>query len=323
LASLTVATGSQNTSTSSSYGSIDPTIYTGTMSIASNVTTSGNQSYTAGSIALTGPSGTAQTFTTTGGNVTFDTGPANSGISSISGSTAVFDLNGGVLTGVGSQISYSSINRVSATTAVAGGGSGSSSITTSMPTITNSLSVTPVVISSTSNNASLTTSSGNGVNSGALVNVVTNTPLSYSSAAGTGVEVSMSGLALVASNTTVNGITNGSGNAGDSFVTVKVQTPSGMITIESASGVNGFSFTVPETAIAKPVNSGSDAGKGYSVRAQLSDGSPLPTWLSFDENTNTFTAKQVPVNVETVKIKIQTVVGNKVVGSTTIEINPK
>jgi hypothetical protein len=155
------------------------------------------------------------------------------------------------------------------------------------------------------------------------MNVVANTPVSYGGAAGTGVEVSMSGLALVASNTTVNGVTNGSGNAGDSFVTVKVQTPSGMITIESAAGANGFSFTVPESAIVKPVNTGGDAVKDYGVRAQLSDGSPLPSWLSFNENTNTFTAKQVPENIDTVKIDIQTIVGNKVVGSTTIEINPQ
>jgi hypothetical protein len=31
----------------------------------------------------------------------------------------------------------------------------------------------------------------------------------------------------------------------------------------------------------------------------------------------------VPENVDSVKIDIQTVVGNKVVGSTTIEINPQ
>ena len=155
-------------------------------------------------------------------------------------------------------------------------------------------------------------------------------PITYSGFTGTGVEISMSSPLMVKSNTTGNAGTNMvaspiamAGNSDNSFVTVKVQTPSGMITIESAAGTNGFSFTVPESAIVKPVNTGRDAVKDYGVRAQLSDGSPLPSWLSFNENTNTFTAKQVPENVDSVKIDIQTIVGNKVVGSTTIEINPQ
>jgi len=332
LASLTVATGSQNTSTSSSYGSIDPTIYTGTMSIAGNVTTSVNQSYIAGSIALTGLSGVAQTFTSTGGNITFDTGPTGSGISSSNGSTAVFDLSGGVIAGVGSQVPYSSISRVITTTTVSGGGTntGSNSSAATTPTNTSSLSVIPPASSNIPNNANSSSSIGSSISSGALMSAVFSMPITYSGFTGTGVEISMSSPLMVKSNTTGNAGTNMvaspiamAGNSDNSFVTVKVQTPSGMITIESAAGTNGFSFTVPESAIVKPVNTGRDAVKDYGVRAQLSDGSPLPSWLSFNENTNTFTAKQVPENVDSVKIDIQTIVGNKVVGSTTIEINPQ
>ena len=162
------------------------------------------------------------------------------------------------------------------------------------------------------------------------MNVVTNTPLSYSSVAGTGVEVSISGPVMVASNNSGYGVPNLTsqptslfGKARDSGITVNVQTPNGVITFKSAVSSSGFSFTVPEVIIVKPVNSSGDLAKGFNLRAQLSDGSPLPSWLSFNENTNTFIANQIPENVDTVKIDIQTVVGNKVVGSTTIEINPK
>jgi hypothetical protein len=38
-----------------------------------------------------------------------------------------------------------------------------------------------------------------------------------------------------------------------------------------------------------------------------SDGSPLPSWLSYDAETNTFSAKEIPVGAKPVEIKIQTV----------------
>jgi hypothetical protein len=105
---------------------------------------------------------------------------------------------------------------------------------------------------------------------------------------------------------------------------VQVQTSSGAITLQSSggtSGTNGFSFTVPEAVITKPTDTSGNAVKGYINKAQLADGSSLPSWLNFDSNTNTFTANQVPPNIDSIKIEIQTVVGNQVVGTTMIEIN--
>jgi hypothetical protein len=55
----------------------------------------------------------------------------------------------------------------------------------------------------------------------------------------------------------------------------------------------------------------------------MSDGSPLPSWLSFDPATKTFSAQRVPEGAQPLKIKLQTLDGSTVVGETVITINTK
>jgi hypothetical protein len=69
--------------------------------------------------------------------------------------------------------------------------------------------------------------------------------------------------------------------------------------------------------------SGSTGTGTVSVSAVMSDGSPLPSWLSFDPATKTFSAQRVPEGAQPLKIKLQTLDGSTVVGETVITINTK
>jgi autotransporter-associated beta strand protein len=102
LASLEVITGSGSTVP---YGFVDPNsnAYIGNITIAGNVTTQGNQTYTSQTVTLGDPSltGQKQIFTSTsGGDVTFNLGTVSGGFVAASPSLAVsFDVGSGVVTG--------------------------------------------------------------------------------------------------------------------------------------------------------------------------------------------------------------------------------
>jgi hypothetical protein len=95
-------------------------------------------------------------------------------------------------------------------------------------------------------------------------------------------------------------------------VLVKVMINGEPTTLASSSPIKGFKFTVPSAllpeSIANPRSDGvQDARQGVVERAMQSDGSPLPSWLSYDPETNTFSAKEIPAGAKPVEIKIQTV----------------
>ena len=84
-------------------------------------------------------------------------------------------------------------------------------------------------------------------------------------------------------------------------------------TLASSSPVQGFKFTVPETLLPSSIVSStatlnaSPASGSLIERAVQSDGSPLPNWLKYDPQTNTFSADQVPQGAKAIEIKIQTI----------------
>ena len=95
-------------------------------------------------------------------------------------------------------------------------------------------------------------------------------------------------------------------------ILVKVMINGEPTTLASSSPVQGFKFTVPAALLPESiVNTRSDgvqdARQGVVERAMQSDGSPLPSWLSYDPETNTFSAKEIPAGAKPVEIKIQTV----------------
>jgi hypothetical protein len=123
LASLYVKTGNQNTDLSANPVitdiAISPTNYAGNIAINANISTTGNQTYTANTIGLGNAQNSNQvtnnqTFTTNGGVIAFNLGaPANGGgIAPYNGAnyTLGFALNGGSVTGLsGSGLSYQTI----------------------------------------------------------------------------------------------------------------------------------------------------------------------------------------------------------------------
>ncbi|WP_216257219.1 MBG domain-containing protein [Polynucleobacter sp. AP-Melu-500A-A1] len=96
-------------------------------------------------------------------------------------------------------------------------------------------------------------------------------------------------------------------------ILVKVLINGEPTTLASSSPIQGFKFTVPETLLPSSIVSNtatltaSPATGSLVERAVQSDGSPLPTWLKYDPETNTFNADQIPVGAKPVVIKIQTV----------------
>jgi Ca2+-binding RTX toxin-like protein len=67
---------------------------------------------------------------------------------------------------------------------------------------------------------------------------------------------------------------------------------------QTASGDASFTYQVPEATFVDP-----DAGDILSMTATLSDGTPLPGWLSFDAATNSFSG--IPDNLNTGLLEIQ------------------
>jgi hypothetical protein len=84
-------------------------------------------------------------------------------------------------------------------------------------------------------------------------------------------------------------------------------------TLASSSPAQGFKFTVPEallpaSIVANTATLTASPTTGSVIeRAVQSDGSPLPTWLKYDPETNTFSASQVPQGAKPVEIKIQSI----------------
>jgi hypothetical protein len=93
---------------------------------------------------------------------------------------------------------------------------------------------------------------------------------------------------------------------------VKVMINGEPTTLATSSPIQGFKFTVPAALLPESiVNTRSDGAQdprqGVVERAMQADGSPLPSWLSYDSETNTFSAKEIPANAKPIEIKIQTV----------------
>jgi hypothetical protein len=96
-------------------------------------------------------------------------------------------------------------------------------------------------------------------------------------------------------------------------VLLKVMINGEPTTLASSSPAQGFKFTVPEALLPSSIVSNtatltaSPTTGSMVERAVQSDGSPLPTWLKYDPETNTFSADQIPAGAKPVEIKIQSI----------------
>ena len=90
-------------------------------------------------------------------------------------------------------------------------------------------------------------------------------------------------------------------------------------TLVSSSPIKGFKFIVPDAllpesivAISPGTKTANPALVGVVERAVQSDGSPLPNWLKYDAETNTFSANEVPSGAKPIEIKIQSIRDGKI-----------
>jgi len=90
-------------------------------------------------------------------------------------------------------------------------------------------------------------------------------------------------------------------------------------TLASSSPIKGFKFTVPDQLLPESIMSTSPGAKaanpaliGAIERAVQSDGSPLPNWLKYDADTNTFSASELPSGAKPIEIRIQTIKDGKI-----------
>jgi len=90
-------------------------------------------------------------------------------------------------------------------------------------------------------------------------------------------------------------------------------------TLVSSSPIKGFKFIVPDAllpesivAISPGTKTANPALVGVVERAVQSDGSPLPDWLKYDADTNTFSAKELPNGAKPIEIKIQSIRDGKI-----------
>jgi hypothetical protein len=96
-------------------------------------------------------------------------------------------------------------------------------------------------------------------------------------------------------------------------ILVKVMIDGVPTNLATTAPAQGFKFTVPEallpaSIVANTATLTASPTTGSVIeRAVQSDGSPLPTWLKYDPETNTFSASQVPQGAKPVEIKIQSI----------------
>ena len=95
-------------------------------------------------------------------------------------------------------------------------------------------------------------------------------------------------------------------------VLIKVSLGSQELTLSRSASIKDFKFTVPEALLPPSIVSTAKQSEVVVERAVQSNGELLPSWIVYDPETNTFTAKEVPAVAKPISIKIQTIGDGKV-----------
>ncbi|MDH6249860.1 autotransporter-associated beta strand protein, partial [Polynucleobacter sphagniphilus] len=327
LASLTVKTGLQNTGAGAVIAdtSIDPANFSGNITIASSVSTGGNQSYTANTIGLgNNLANDTQILSTNGGVITFNLGaPANGGsIAPYNATNYALNLvlNGGSVVGLAnSGINYQMIvpPQVIAQQAIP------QAVRYSAPPPLQAIAANAANVSA----GELISYSSNIGGAGGSISVSAPVVESINPTASQGI-----GSGIFSSITSSLGSASSavtSTNAGSSTY-AQIQMGNGSVQTIQSSPVqgSGFAFTIPQSVLnsiatpAEAISSNSNSSSGISIAVTLADGSPLPTWLKFDANTITFSSEKVPENVSSVRVKLRVSEGVGRVGESEMTIIP-
>jgi hypothetical protein len=119
-----------------------------------------------------------------------------------------------------------------------------------------------------------------------------------------------------------------SGTAGPARqILVQIQTAQGveLVPRSQVSSDSGLNFKVP-TAVLTTLQVSPTApeiadAKAPVLFATLADGTALPSWIQFDPVTKTFSATQIPSDVKSVTIKLQSKQGQEVIGESILTIS--
>ena len=119
-----------------------------------------------------------------------------------------------------------------------------------------------------------------------------------------------------------------SGTAGPARqILVQIQTAQGieLVPRSQVSSDSGLNFKIP-TAVLTTLQVSPTApeiadAKAPVLFATLADGTALPSWIQFDPVTQTFSATQIPSDVQSVTIKLQSKQGQEVIGESILTIS--
>jgi hypothetical protein len=95
-------------------------------------------------------------------------------------------------------------------------------------------------------------------------------------------------------------------------VLIKVNLSGQDLILSRSASVKDFKFTIPAELLPSSIVSTVTSSELMSERAVLADGGPLPSWIQYDPETNTFIAKQVPATEKAIIVKIQAIKDGKV-----------
>ena len=110
-------------------------------------------------------------------------------------------------------------------------------------------------------------------------------------------------------------------------IMVQIQTSQGieLVPRSQVSSDSGLNFRVPTAVLTtlqvSPTASNVGDTKAPVLFATLADGTALPSWIQFDPATKTFSATQVPSDVKSVTIKLQSKQGQEVVGESILTLS--
>jgi hypothetical protein len=155
-------------------------------------------------------------------------------------------------------------------------------------------------------------------------------PSSSSTSSGTQIGESKSTASQASANATLmppSTVAEPSASSAPRQIMVQIQTAQGveLVPRSQVSSDSGLNFRVPTAVLTtlqvSPAASNVGDAKAPVLFATLADGSALPSWIQFDPVTKTFSATQIPSDVKSVTIKLQSKQGQEIIGESVLTLS--
>ena len=181
-----------------------------------------------------------------------------------------------------------------------------------------------------SNMGSFSISRPSGVSVSSPQGVTIERPSSSSTSSGTQIGESKSATSQASANTTLmppSTVAEPSASSAPRQIMVQIQTAQGVEIVprSQVSSDSGLNFKVPTAILTtlqvSPTAANISDAKAPVLSATLANGSALPSWIQFDSVTQTFSATQIPSDVKSVTIKLQSKQGQEIIGESVITLS--